>query len=392
MTDPPPRGTAVELDAVLEVLPDALLVTDLAGTVRHVNPAASELLALTRETLEGVRVHDLVTAHDQDTATLLARWAGSSALRPGTLRLPDGRALRCDGARLPHHELLLLRLRSREAALVPFRQVHDRVETANLRELSRRLEASVAELGRSNRQLEAANDEIQQYARAVAHDVRTPLYTIQGYVRLLEHEGMVAPEGAEFVQRILDSTRRLADITDGVLAVANLRPSVEVPVSVDTEAVFRDVLADLDAELRTVDVRVVVGDLHPVAVPEPALRRVLQNLVGNSLRHGAVPDRPLVVEVSSRVVGSEVQLAVRDDGRGVDPADREHVFTLFYRGTTGAASPGSGIGLSSCRKLVNGWGGTITCEPVAGPGALFVVTAPAARVPPDDQVGARPVS
>jgi signal transduction histidine kinase len=372
-------GPAVEVELVLEALPDAYVVTDLAGTIRHATSAACQLLSLERKGLEGTNLIDLFDDPEDLTVGLLARWAGSSAFRPGAVRLHDGRALRGDGARLAHHRLLMLRLRPREDTLAPFRRVHDEVETANLRELSHRLEASVADLGRANRQLLAANEEIQQYARAVAHDIRMPLFTIQGFARLLEQDDLVDGPGAEYVQLILESAQRLSHVTDGVLAVARLGPVMLPTAAIDTAAVARDVLADLDAEMRAVDAHIAIGELHPVVAHEPSLRRVLQNLLANSLRHGAVPGRPLQIEVSSRVVATDIEISVRDDGAGVDDADRERIFTLFYSAQTTPVPTGSGIGLASCRKIVNGWGGTIACEPVAGPGVQFVFTAPAAR-------------
>jgi signal transduction histidine kinase len=372
------EGPAVEVGLILDALPDAYLITDLSGGIRHANPAACRLLSRTRERLEGASLAGLLD-DPEHASGLFARWAGSSSFRPGAIRLQDGPALRCDGARLSHHRLLWLRLRRREEVLAPFRRVHDEVETANLRELSRRLEASAAELGRSNRRLLAANEEIQQYARAVAHDIRTPLFTIQGFARLLERDDLDDASGAEYVRLILESARRLADITDGVLAVARLQRPAVATTEIDPAAVARDALADLDATLRAVDAHVVVGDLHPVAVHEPSLRRVLQNLLGNSLRHGAVPGRPLRVEVTSRLVDAYVEISVRDDGAGVEDADRERIFTLFSRGQDTLVPAGSGIGLASCRKLVSGWGGTIACEPLPGPGVRFYFTAPAAN-------------
>jgi signal transduction histidine kinase len=375
----PDTGTVVEVGLVIEALPDAYLVTDLTGAIRHANPAACELLSRTRVRVEGTSLIDLFDAPTDVTTGLLARWAGSSSLRPGAVSLHDGRALRCDGARLARHRLLMLRLRPREDTLAPFRRVHDEVETANLRELSRRLEASVAELGRANRQLLAANEEIQQYARAVAHDFRLPLFTIQGFARLLEQDDLVEGSGAEYVQLILESAQRLAQVTDGVLAVARLGPAGFSTAEIDTAAVARDVLADLDAEVRAVDAHVVLGELHPVVAHEPSLRRVVQNLLGNSLRHGPVPGRHLRIEVSSRVIETDIEISVQDDGAGVEDADRERIFTLFHGAQSTPGPTGSGIGLASCRKIVNGWGGTIACEAVAGSGVRFFFTAPAAR-------------
>lgn len=362
---------------VLAPLPDAHLVTDLAGSVRYVNRAAQQL---TDGASLGVGVSSLadVVADPSVVPGLLRRWSGTTAFRPGALQLADGRRLRCDGARLPGRDLILVRLRDQHETLTPFQRVNHHLDTANLRELSRRLEESVRELHESNIRLAAANEEVQQYARAVAHDVRTPLFTMQAFARLLEEDGHVDETGTEYLRSILDSSTRLQETTDALLAVARLAPnSPASTTTVDTSVALDQVLADHATELRDVDVRVHAADLLPVAVEPSALRRVLQNLVLNSVRHARVPGRPLNIEVTSRRVGSDVAIRVCDDGVGIGGEDPDTLFELFRRGPGSAAVPGTGIGLAACRKIVAAWGGTIRCEPGPNAGTSFTFTAPA---------------
>jgi signal transduction histidine kinase len=368
---PLPEG----IGQLLALLPEAHLVTDAAGRIRGVNAAARQLLpgALVGTDLAGS------LADPSQLPPLLGRWGRSTTLRPGTLELADGTHLRGDGARLPDWPLLLVRLRERDRALAPFQRINQRVETANLRELSRRLEATVHELRSANLRLAAANDEVQQYARAVAHDVRTPLFTMQGFAQLLADDGNLDAAGTEYVGFILEATERLQQTTDGLLAVARLdRAAPRGDERTDTTEALREVLADLGSELRSGEVTVDVGELPAIAVEQAALRRVLLNLLVNSIRHGRPEDRPLRIEVTGRRLGATVAISVRDDGVGVDEADRERLFDLFHRGAGSSSVPGTGIGLAACRKIVTAWGGTITCEPVQGRGAQFVFTAPAA--------------
>jgi signal transduction histidine kinase len=361
-----------ELTHVLGLLPDAHLLTDLDGTVRFANPAARRLV----EIVVGGRLAEVVTDR-AELAGSLGRWGRSADLRPGQLQLVDGRRLRADGARIQGRALLLLRLREHEQASAPFARVTERLETANLRELSRRFEATVHELRAANLRLAAANDEVQQYARAVAHDVRTPLFTIQGFAQLLAEDDHVDEVGAEHVRFILDSTDRLQQTTDALLEVARLGRQIS-PTNVRTDArrAVDAVLADLTGELRAAEVHVEVHDLPEVAVDGAALRRVLQNLVVNAVRHATVPDRPLRIEVTGRQEGEIATIAVRDDGVGVPETDRERLFELFHRGVDAAGTPGTGIGLAACRKIVTAWGGRIHCEPADGSGTRFVFTAP----------------
>jgi signal transduction histidine kinase len=375
---------------VLAPLPEAHLVTDLGGTIGFASPAARRLLDPDGGELAGLGLADLLE-EPPSLAPVLGRWSRTTSMRPAPLRLSDGRQLRCDGARLSGHPFLLVRVRERDDASTSFKRVNDHVETANLRALSERLEASVAELRESNLQLSAANEEVQQYARAVAHDVRTPLFTIQAFARLLAEDGHVDGAGAEHVRSILDSTARLQRITDALLEVARLQRTAPTGGRSHIAATLDDVLADLAAEIDPASVTVTAGPLHAVAVERTALHRVLQNLVVNALRHGAVADRPLRISITSRRDGSQVTVAVRDDGVGVDERDRDRLFDLFHRGPRAAEIPGTGIGLAASRKIVTAWGGTITCEPVPDTGSCFEFTAPAAHGSPTRSARAEPL-
>jgi signal transduction histidine kinase len=373
-TAPVPAGVVEALGP----LPEAHVVTGLDGTIGFVSATARRLLDATADELIGLTLGELL-ADPASLPPVLGRWARTSSLRPARLKLRDGRELRCDGARLSGQPLVLVRLRAREEAVSPFERVNDRMETTNLRALSLRLEESVTELRETNLQLAAATEEVQQYARAVAHDVRTPLFTIQAFARLLEEDGHVDVPGAEHVRSILDSTTRLQRITDALLEVARLDRAAAPGGRSHLAAAVDDVLADLAAVLEPVEVTVTSGALDPVAVDGTSLRRVLQNLLVNAVRHGAVADRPLHVHIASRREGPNVHVSVRDDGAGIEEADRSRLFELFHRGRRAEEVPGTGIGLAACRKIVTSWGGTITCEPVPDRGTCFTFTAPASH-------------
>jgi signal transduction histidine kinase len=143
-------------------------------------------------------------------------------------------------------------------------------------------------------------------------------------------------------------------------------------------AALHEALAEQRRELDAAAATVVEEDLDGLtaAVPAISLRQVFHNLVTNSLRFRE-PSRPLRVEVHARELGDLVEVAVTDNGTGIDERDRDHLFELFQRGTRRTTSPGHGIGLATCRKLVTRWGGSIRCESSSGPGARFVFTAPA---------------
>jgi signal transduction histidine kinase len=148
------------------------------------------------------------------------------------------------------------------------------------------------------------------------------------------------------------------------------------PSPVPVAAVLEEVLQALAGPLADSGA-MVLRDCDPtVAVLSDGLtmRRVLQNLIGNAIKHSD-RDTPEVT-VSARREGDRVAVAVADDGPGVPSADRERIFGAFERGAL-PSTEGSGLGLAICRKLVERDGGTLTVEPRAPRGSLFAVRLPA---------------
>lgn len=368
----PPES--IRLDALsdgLAVLGEASIVARRDATIVLDNPAARTLFG--HDALEGCSLHDLA-ADSAEVDRLLGRWWTTSSPRPGVLRLQDGTTVRCDGARLRSLPYLLVRMRTQQHAVRPFAQIRTEVDADNLRQLSQRLHDTVAELRTTNLRLRAANDELNQYAAAVSHDLRTPLYTMRGYVELLLEDGLIAPDGLPLAQAIQRGVERLERMTTALLSVARLEAGDPPDTPVDLQRVLDNVRESLRDELRAAGAEVVVGPLPAVWVGEAPLTQVMQNLLANSLRYRAA-DRPLRIEISARDRDGTVEVAVTDNGIGVPEGEHERIFELFHRAATG--QDGTGIGLTTCRKLVTQWGGQMRSVPT-DIGARLEFTVPSA--------------
>jgi signal transduction histidine kinase len=133
-----------------------------------------------------------------------------------------------------------------------------------------------------------------------------------------------------------------------------------------------EVASDLRAGLDQASATLVVGELPEVQGDPLQLRRVLQNLVANAIKfRGEATPR---VELSALRDSAEWVVTVRDNGRGVDPAQASRIFGLFARASPD--SEGLGIGLAMCRRIVEAHGGRIWVEAADGGGSAFRFTLP----------------
>jgi len=214
------------------------------------------------------------------------------------------------------------------------------------------------------------------FLRATSHELRTPLTSVAGFAATLERHGdaLDRDQQRELVVRINANAERLTRLIEDLLDVDRLTSGVasaqRTPADL-AELVLR-VLETVDTEGRVLDC-----DLAPVTVPVdvPKFERVVLNLVANAVRHSPPGG---TVEVAVRDEGGHVVLAVRDHGDGIVTGFEQRIFEPFVQGPErrDAASPGTGLGLTLVRQLVDLHGGDVRASNAPGGGALFEVELP----------------
>jgi two-component system sensor histidine kinase BaeS len=269
------------------------------------------------------------------------------------------------------------------AVLRPVRALTSAARGLGEGELARRVPVSgrdeIAELGRAfNRMaasLQSAEERQRRLTGDIAHELRTPLANLRGYLEALR-DGVVDPspelldslhEEAMLQQRIVDDLQDLALAEAGALTYHR----ADVGLGDLLEAARTAHAAQAEAAGVTLSTRVE----HPVRVHADAdrLRQVVGNLVGNALR--ATPPGGTVTLAAGRHDGAAV-LRVTDTGTGI-PADQlPHLFDRFWRADAarGRTTGGSGLGLSITRQIVADHGGTVEVESTVGVGTTFTVT------------------
>lgn len=208
---------------------------------------------------------------------------------------------------------------------------------------------------------------------AVGHELRTPLTSIRGYLETVLDGEVDAPTSRRFLETARRETLRLGRLIDGMVSMLDLSAGQRVHACDAVEQIHAtiEMIVPL-ARRRCVTIR--------TRLPQEAVARVdgdecihaVANLIENAIKHGGERG---TVEVSCAKAGTFVEIAVEDDGGGVESAERQSVFEIGVRGRDDRT--GSGIGLAVVKAIVLRAGGDVQVESSALGGARFVLRFPA---------------
>ncbi len=233
----------------------------------------------------------------------------------------------------------------------------------------------VLELRRVTRELQTSNHELEQFAGRISHDLRNPLMALSGFIELAADSPELAdaPQASRALARAEASADRMSTMISDLLDFARVGGEVPRVAAVDVEDVMAAVIDDLDTPLAQTGATIEVDAPAPVVADPTLLRGLLQNLVANAVKFSATTsDAPhIIVRVEPLPDGSRI--TVDDNGPGIPEPQREKVFGLMERGDQTDVA-GLGIGLSTCRRIVEGHHGRIgIAESAAGGASVWVV-------------------
>ena len=231
---------------------------------------------------------------------------------------------------------------------------------------------------RMSDELDQANEKRRQMTADIAHDLRNPVMVLIGYIEAMR-DGVLKPT-PERLDMMYDEAQRLSRLVADLrtLSLADAGQLALMPVEVDptallnrTAAIFHQRAAD-----KEVDLHVAADGIVPaIQADAERLAQVLDNLVGNALRH-TPSGGEIVLSAGSQPDG--VQLRIRDTGPGIPPEMLPRIFDRFYRGDSARSDTdgASGLGLAIVRSIVHAHGGQIAVESAAGKGATFIIDLP----------------
>ena len=329
------------LQVTMESLGDGVITVDSRGKVSNANPAARRLLpaATIGSKIRDVLVSDSVTPRKVER--LLA------GLEREELRTPEGGAsLAITGSPMGTSE---------GGAVLSVRDVSERAR------------------------LERMKDE---FVLTASHELRSPLTSVQGFAELLLLErDQLSDKHSETVEIILDNTRHLVRLLNDLLDLARsdagrltINPE-RAEIGPIVAGAARLIMGLTNSRQQRLEVEI-ESDLPQVSVEPDRITQILVNLLTNATEY--CPEGS-TIKVSASAVGSEVEVAVSDDGPGIPSDQVEHVFDRFTRGEAGLTQRvgGTGLGLAIAKSLIELHGGAIGVTSKEGKGATFRIVLPA---------------
>ena len=248
-----------------------------------------------------------------------------------------------------------------------------RHEEQQMRQLATQLEQRVEQRTQA---LKQSNEDLQQFAYIVSHDLQEPLRMVGSYTELLrrKYEGRLGEDADEYIGFAVEGVKRMTALIKDLLEYSRAGEGEDkTPEPVDAEEALETVLLDLQALIEDAGAQITHDHLPVVMTHRVWFTQVLQNLVGNALKYRS--ERPPRVHLSAKEDSFQVTFAVSDNGIGIDPRYADQVFGVFKR-LHGRDIEGTGIGLAMCKKIVERAGGRIWFESQPGEGSTFFFTLP----------------
>lgn len=219
------------------------------------------------------------------------------------------------------------------------------------------------------------NQDLERFASVVAHDVRSPLTTVYSFIGLLDSElTEKTPETQKYLNVVASNTQRLLQMVEKLLEYSTLGQEKVKGSWVNLTQTMRDVLSDLRLLIDETKSQIFVQDLPAVQGDHTLLCQLFQNLVANSIKFRK-PNSPAIIRISLQEETNDCwTFALKDDGIGFPPELKETIFEPFKKLHTKEEYKGSGLGLATCRRVVELHGGKIWAESEQGKGSTFYFT------------------
>tara|TARA_R110002126_G_scaffold800_2_gene5023 strand:- start:1504 stop:3825 length:2322 start_codon:yes stop_codon:yes gene_type:complete len=353
---------------ILMTVAEGMYGLDQDGHVTFINPHACNMLGYTEEELLGKSLHAII--HHS----------------------------RRDGTPYPEHECAIVRgsvvdsaeeyFWTKAGECIPIEFSISPINAADplagsvvtFRDISGRKRDELALL-RYAQELKRSNAELQEFAYAASHDLQEPLRKIQAFGERLhkKYHASLDETGQHYLDRMVDAASRMRRLIDDLLGYSRVNSKTTSFQPVDLSRVLADVMSDLEPRIAAAGAEVKIGNLPAIEADQTQMHQLFLNLLSNSMKFHRAGVRPSILIEGSVEVGdggAVARIAVTDNGIGFEPRHAERIFGMFERLHGREEFDGTGVGLATCRKIVEHHSGILTAWGEPDAGAVFTIILP----------------
>ncbi len=247
---------------------------------------------------------------------------------------------------------------------------------SQVQDIDRRKRAET-ELNALVSELERSNQELDEFATVVSHDLTSPLRKQLILIDLVREEygDVLAEAGKDYLTKIVGYNLRMKNLVDSLLTYARVTTKAEPFVRVALNEVISDVLYNLEPEIAQAQATLEVGDLPTIKGDRLQLNQLFLNLLQNALKFNSC-DRLPQIKIEYHLEGDRHQIAIVDNGIGFEPEQQLKIFIPFHRLHGQSKYNGTGLGLAICTKIVHRHQGIITAASQPNKGTTFTISLP----------------
>ncbi len=285
----------------------------------------------------------------------------------------------------PRHVEILQEVAVQIAIAIQQARLREQVEH-HASKLEQRVEERTTALERANARLSEVNEELEEFAYIVSHDLKAPLRAITQLTYWLsaDYADVLDEAGQQKLRLLAGRAKRMHNLIEGILQYSRVGRTQERQRPVNLDKLVREIIENLGPPSH---ITLTVEGKLPTVIGDPTrLEQVFQNLVGNAIKFMDKPEGRIVIRGEDR--GEFWQFSVSDNGPGIEEKHFERIFKIFQTLTPrdgGADGTGStGIGLSLVKKIVERQGGRVWLESTPGEGSTFYFTWPKTKKDDDE--------
>jgi PAS domain S-box-containing protein len=361
------REREARLRAIFQDAPIGITLIDLGGRTIEANQKFQDMLGYSLDELRNMVFTEFISSEDRRQCLELFN------------ALADGNRQSCHSehrCRCKDGSFLWVRT---NASLISGVEGKPNYIIVMIEDVTERMDLE-EELRTFTAQIEQSNRELGQFAYFASHDLQQPLKNINGFCELLGEALNTSedPQPREYLRFISENAKRMEQLVLDLLTYSRLDTRGNPFEQVDLNHIFADILGEIDMLICQHHVEIKAKTLPVVWADVKQMRQLFQHLIVNAVKFRS--EQPCRIALSARKQDDGLWLfSVQDNGIGISPKYHERIFYMFQKLHSRQDYPGTGIGLSISKKIVERHGGTIWVESQPKQGSTFFFTLPAQR-------------